>query len=66
MPTEIPHDHDHHVHADHEHHHHHAPGEGHPPATIAPSILRMGVAERLVAAGVAIVVIWAAVFWAMA
>jgi hypothetical protein len=30
------------------------------------SILRLSVAERLAAAGIAIAVIWATVFWAMA
>ena len=42
------------------------PGEGHPPASISPSILRLSAIERLAAAGVVIVLIWAAVFWAMA
>lgn len=48
----------------HPHHHHHA-GHAHPPATVAPSILRLSVAERL--AGVAIVIgaMWAMVIWAM-
>ncbi len=55
MPTHV---HDH-------HHHHHHPGEGHPPASIAPSILRLSAVERLAAAAVLIVLIWAAVFWAM-
>jgi hypothetical protein len=52
-----------HVH-DHPHHHHH-PGEGHPPASISPSILRLSAIERLAAAAVLIVLIWAAVYWAM-
>ena len=56
MPTHV---HDH-------HHHHHHPGEGHPPASISPSILRLSALERLAAAGGLIVVIWAAVIWAMA
>jgi hypothetical protein len=55
MPTHI-----------HDHHHHHHPGEGHPPASISPSILRLSAIERLAAASVVIVMIWAAVFWAMA
>jgi hypothetical protein len=55
MPTSVP----------HEHHHHHAPGQGHPPAAIAPSILRMGLAGRLGAAAVVIGVIWGVVLWAM-
>jgi hypothetical protein len=54
-----------HVHShDHGHHHHH-PGEGHPPATVSPSILRMSVLERLAIAAALIVVLWGAVFWAM-
>ena len=53
-----------HVH-EHHHHHHHHPGEGHPPASISPSILRLSAVERLAAAAVLIVLIWAAVFWAM-
>ena len=32
-------------------HHHHHPGEGHPPASISPSILRLSAVERLAAAG---------------
>jgi len=54
-----------HVHDHHHHHHHHHPGEGHPPASISPSILRLSAVERLAAAAVLIVLIWAAVFWAM-
>jgi hypothetical protein len=50
----------------HDHHHHHHPGQGHPPASISLSILRLSVAERLAAAGVLIAMIWAAVLWAMA
>jgi hypothetical protein len=61
MPTQI-HDHQH----EHGHHHHHHPGEGHPPASISPSILRLSAIERLAAAGVMIALIWAAVLWAMA
>ena len=54
MPTPIPHP-----------HHRHPPGRGHPPATVAPSILRMALIERLAAAAAVIAVIWAAVFWAV-
>jgi hypothetical protein len=54
MPTHI-----------HPQHHHHPPGQGHPPATIAPSILRMSVFERLALAAVLIVVLWSAVIWAV-
>jgi hypothetical protein len=61
MPTQI-HDHQH----EHGHHHHHHPGEGHPPASISPSILRLSAIERLAAAGVMIALIWAAVFGALA
>jgi hypothetical protein len=47
------------------HRHHHHPGEGHPPASISPSILRMSVPERLAIAAVLIAVVWGAVFWTM-
>jgi hypothetical protein len=51
----------------HQHHHqHHHAGEGHPPATVSPSILRLSAVERLAAAIAAITVIWASVLWAMA
>jgi hypothetical protein len=46
-------------------HHHHHPGEAHPPVTIAPSILRLSAVERLLGAAAVIVVLWAAVYWAM-
>jgi hypothetical protein len=52
---------------DHAHpHHHHHPGEGHPPASVSPSILRLSALQRLIAAAAAIAVIWATVIWAMA
>ena len=44
---------------DHHHHHHHPPGHAHPPAAIAPSILRLSVLERLAVAAVLIALIWA-------
>ena len=46
-------------------HHHHHDGDTHPPATIAPSILRLSALERLAAVTVVIVALWGAVFWAM-
>ena len=49
-----------------EPHHHHHPGQVHPPATVAPSILRLSALERLAAVAVLIAVLWGAVFWAMA
>ena len=55
-------------HADHDHrdhHHHHAPGQGHPPASIGPSILRMAVGGRLLVAATLIGLIWVVVIWAM-
>jgi hypothetical protein len=55
---------DHHSHG-HSHHHHHHPGQGHPPVTAHPSILRMSVLERLGFAAVLIALLWAAAFWAM-
>jgi hypothetical protein len=53
-------DHDH-----HGHHHHHHPGHAHPPAGVAPSILRLSVLQRLGFAGGLIAAIWAAAYWAM-
>ncbi|MEA2937281.1 MAG: hypothetical protein QOC56_785 [Alphaproteobacteria bacterium] len=50
-----------HVHG-HEHHH---PGHRHPPAAVAPSILRMGAGQRLLVAAAVIALIWGAVIWAM-
>jgi hypothetical protein len=54
MPTRIAHS-----------HHHHPPGQGHPPAPITHSILRMSVVERLALAVVLIVALWGVVLWAM-
>ena len=48
-----------------QHHHHHPLGHAHPPAAIAPSILRLSVFERLVVVSALIAAIWAAVFWAL-
>ncbi len=42
----------------HAHHHHSAPA-------IGPSILRLSVWVRLAYAAGAVIVVWAAVFWAM-
>jgi len=53
-----------HVHPQH-HHHHHPAGQGHPPAAVSPSILRMSILERLAIAAVLIAVLWGAVAWAM-
>ncbi len=49
----------------HVHHPHRHPGEGHPPATAAPSILRMGAPARLATAAVVIALIWGTMLWAM-
>ena len=46
-------------------HHHHHDGTTHPSPTIAPSLLRLSAAQRIAAAGVLIVLIWAAVLWAI-
>ncbi len=46
--------------ADHHHDHSHAE-----PVSIAPSILRLSVPERLMAVSVLIALLWAAVFWVM-
>ena len=47
------------------HPHHHA-GHAHPPARVAPSILRLSALERLAAVAVLIAALWGAVVWAMA
>jgi hypothetical protein len=52
MPTQLPHRHGH-------------AGRGHPPASVSPSILRMGVGHRLALSLALIALLWAAVFWAM-
>ncbi|HEX3937230.1 MAG TPA: hypothetical protein VHX43_06965 [Xanthobacteraceae bacterium] len=44
--------------------HHHHGGGPHPPPAITPSLLRLSASQRLAVAGVCIVVIWAAFFWA--
>jgi hypothetical protein len=48
-----------------EPHQHRHPGRAHPPATVAPSILRLSAFERLGMVAVAIAVLWGAVFWAI-
>ena len=50
----------------HQPHHHHPSGRAHPPAPIAPSILRASVLQRLAIAAVLIALIWASVLGAMA
>ena len=47
------------------HHHHHPQGHAHPPASVAPSILRLSAAERIAAAALLIAVLWVSVYWAM-
>ena len=49
-----------------EPHRHHHPGHAHPPARVAPSILRLSALKRLAAVAVLIVALWGAIFWAMA
>jgi hypothetical protein len=46
-------------------HHHHNPGDAHPEGHISPSLLRMSVIERIAIAAVAVLVLWAAVWWAL-
>ena len=58
--TDMSDDHDH-----NGHHHHHHPGHAHPPAGIAPSILRLSALQRLGFAVGLIALLWAAAFWAM-
>ena len=49
----------------HGHHHHHHPGHAHPPASVAPSVLRLSALQRLGFAAGLIALLWAAAFWAM-
>jgi hypothetical protein len=49
-----------------QHHHHHPLGQAHPPASLAPSILRLSASRRLGIVVVFAALIWAAVWWAMA
>jgi hypothetical protein len=44
--------------------HHHHGGEAHPPATVAPSLLRLSLSDRLKVAGWLIVLILIATLWA--
>ena len=53
------------AHESHAAHHHHHPGHLHPPASVAPSILRMSLWQRLSFAAVLIALMWSAAFWAM-
>ena len=46
-------------------HHHHA-GHSHPPAVIAPSMLRASAGQRLILALIGIGLLWSAVYWALA
>jgi hypothetical protein len=54
-----------HDHSGNHRHHHHHPGRLHPPAAIAPSILRLSVMQRLAVSAGLIALLWAAAFWAM-
>jgi hypothetical protein len=49
----------------HDHHHHPAGHHHAEPVSIAPSILRLSVLERLAAVSIVIALLWAAVYWAM-
>jgi hypothetical protein len=46
-------------------HHHHHGGAPHPSPVLSPSLLRLSAAQRLAGAGMLIVLIWAAFFWAI-
>jgi hypothetical protein len=45
--------------------HHHHSGHSHPPAQIAPSMLRASALQRLIGGGIGIILLWSAVFWAL-
>ena len=64
-PAMSHHSHDHlHAHG-HAHAHQHAPGERHPHAEAALSLLRFSVAQRLLIALALSTAIWLAVVWAI-
>ena len=46
-------------------HHHHDPDHAHPVAHTSLSLLRMSAVERIAIAAVGVVVLWAAVWWAV-
>jgi hypothetical protein len=54
-----------HTRSQHLHAHAHPPGERHPHAQAAPSLLRFSVAQRLAIAVVLAALLWVAVFWAI-
>jgi hypothetical protein len=45
--------------------HHHHPGDIHPPAAVAPSLLRLSVWRRLAVAAALTALLWLAVLWAL-
>jgi hypothetical protein len=47
------------------HHHHHDQGHAHPPATVAPSLLRASAMQRLAGVALCLAVLWVAVLWAL-
>jgi hypothetical protein len=49
----------------HHSHHHHHPGHAHPPAAVAPSLMRLSAVERLAGVVVVVALMWGAVLWAM-
>jgi len=49
----------------HSAHAHHHPGHGHPPARVAPSLLRLSVWQRLAIAAGLSTLMWLIVYWAM-
>jgi ABC-type Zn2+ transport system substrate-binding protein/surface adhesin len=59
------HSHDHHHDHSHAHAHRHAPGERHPHAEAASSLLRFSVAQRLLIALALSVAMWLTVGWAI-
>jgi hypothetical protein len=46
-------------------HPHHHPGHVHPPAAVAPSLLRLSAWQRLAVASGLIALMWLAVWWAL-
>jgi hypothetical protein len=48
------------------HRHHHHPGQAHPSPSIPPSLMRLSLGGRLVAAASVILLVWVLVLWAIA
>jgi|SoimicmetaTmtLAA_FD_contig_41_2614005_length_402_multi_1_in_0_out_0_2 hypothetical protein len=46
--------------------HHHPPDHAHPSPSVPPSLMRLSLGGRLLAAGIVVVWVWVLVLWAIA